>query len=114
MNQLMTVTAWLLIIKSNRRMLSVETFGGFLPSPVLPSTSTTGAILDKSPSFHRSSGDMCVSPSVIIPIPKATPKKGSSRIMDDTPIRNTVATALDQSQAKKGKAIRPSPKKFLS
>ena len=91
---------------------------GFPPidnPPVLPSTSTAGANLDKSPASHRSSDDVYVSPSVILPIPKATPKrktttkrkKGSSRIMTDSSIRDAVAAALEQRQAKKGKATSP-------
>ena len=105
MNRIMTVKASLSIIKlGNNRLMYVRTFRFFYPLIILLSHHQL------STASHHSSDGVYVSTSPILPFPKADPKeettmkgkKGSSRIMGDTPIRDSVAAALEQRQTKKG------------
>ena len=82
---------------------------------VFPSTSTGGSTqipVEKSPrSTLPDSGDVYVSPAAILPTPKAGPrkttttkrKKGSTKILTDTPVRDGICAALQQRREKKSK-----------
>ena len=62
-------------------------------------------------SVEKSPGDVYVSPAAILPTPKAGPrkttttkrKKGSTKILTDTPVRDGICAALQQRREKKSK-----------